>query len=152
MYLWTYVQKCMPCKLPTYMYTYMHTYITWMYACMHVICVCMYIYTCLPTYRLMYVCLHTYLNVHIDIAYMHTHTYIHAYKHTYIDTNVCVICVFMSPCTHVLDYARLPIYMYTYMYIHTIYSYKDFVSAEQKANRLSGYKNTIVKYTKNYLQ
>ena len=47
----------------------------------YVICVCIYMYRCLPVYRLMYVCLYTYNNVCIYIAYMN---YAYRYNHTFI--------------------------------------------------------------------
>ena len=56
-----------------------------------------------------------YLNVYINIAYMHTHTCMHAYIHIYIYIHVCNICIYVPTYTH------------------------NNVSAEQKANWLSSY-------------
>ena len=56
-----------------------------------------------------------------------------------------VICVFMSPHTDLYTHAWLPTYMY--IYIHTISTYdsrNNFVSAEQKANKLSSFISTTL--------
>ena len=66
--------------------------------------------------------------------------YIHTYILTYIDTYMCVICVIMFFYTGTYAHAWLCTYIYTTMHIYTIYtchSSNNFVSAVQKANRLS---------------
>ena len=89
------IHTCMP------MHVFLHKFIP-PYICMdvsiYVICVCMYIYTCLAIYILIYVCLYPYWNVYIDIAYIHRHIYMHAYIHSYI-------------------YIYIYIYIYLYIYM-----------------------------------
>ena len=99
-------------------------------ACMCVMCVCMYINTCLPIYR--HVCLLIYyLDEYIDIAYMETH--LHACIHTcmhkfiHIEIHMCNMCIYMPTYTHICwcMIAYIQLYMHKNMHtIHIIILYK----------------------------
>ena len=90
-YIHTYVHLICACMdMHTYRYTMnvcLHTCIPICIhtpVCIHACNIDVYTCTCLPTYRLTYVCPYTYLNVYSDVASIHTHTYMHVSIHLYI--------------------------------------------------------------------
>ena len=80
----THVCLCIFVYIHVYLHAYTHTHV---YACMYLICVNMYINTCLPKD----VCIHTFILTYIDtnmcdtwIYVPHKHINTHVWLHTYI--------------------------------------------------------------------